>query len=70
METIKFKTNINCGACVAKVTPVLNDNLSIEKWEVDTQNPNKILTVEGQNINQQELMQSLEKIGYKATLAE
>lgn len=70
METIKFKTNINCGACVAKVTPVLNDNLSIEKWEVDTQNPNKILTVEGENINQQELMQSLEKIGYKATLAE
>jgi copper chaperone len=70
METIKFKTNINCDACVAKVTPVLNDNLSIEKWEVDTQNPNKILTVEGENINQQELMQSLEKIGYKATLAE
>ena len=70
METIKFKTNINCDACVAKVTPVLNDNLSIEKWEVDTQNPNKILTVEGENINQQELIQSLETIGYKATLVE
>ena len=70
METIKFKTNINCDACVAKVTPVLNDNLSIEKWKVDTQNPNKILTVEGENINQQELIQSLETIGYKATLVE
>jgi len=70
METIKFKTNINCDACVAKVTPVLNDNLSIEKWKVDTQNPNKILTVEGENINPQELIESLEKIGYKATLTE
>lgn len=70
METIKFKTNINCAACVAKVTPVLNENTSVEKWEVDTQNPDKILTVEGENISQQELIQSLEKIGYKATLAE
>jgi copper chaperone len=70
MKTLKFKTNINCSACVAKVTPVLNENTSVEKWEVDTQNPNKILTVEGENISQQELIQSLEKIGYKATLAE
>ena len=70
METLKFKTNINCDACVAKVTPVLNGNTSVEKWTVDTQNPNKILTVEGQNIDQEKLIQSLEKIGYKATLAE
>lgn len=62
----KFKTNINCDACVAKVTPVLNGNPTIEKWEVDTKNPDKILTVEGENINEQELVQSLEKIGYRA----
>lgn len=62
----KFKTNINCDACVAKVTPVLNGNPTIEKWEVDTKNPNKILSVEGENINEQELIQSLDKIGYRA----
>ena len=62
----KFKTNINCDACVAKVTPVLNGNPTVEKWEVDTKNPDKILTVEGENINEQELVQSLEKIGYRA----
>ncbi len=62
----KFKTNINCDACVAKVTPVLNGNPTIEKWEVDTKNPDKILTVEGENINEQEVIQSLEKIGYRA----
>lgn len=66
MKTLKFKTNINCDACVAKVTPVLNGNPTIEKWEVDTKNPDKILTVEGENINKQELVQSLEKIGYRA----
>lgn len=66
MKTLKFKTNINCDACVAKVTPVLNENTSVEKWEVDTQNPNKILTVEGENINQQNIVDSLARIGYKA----
>ncbi len=46
METVlKFKTSINCGSCVAKVTPRLNDADFIESWEVDTKNPDKILTV-------------------------
>lgn len=66
MKTLKFKTNINCEACVAKVTPVLNGNTSVEKWEVDTKNPSKILTVEGKNITSSEVIQSLAKIGYKA----
>jgi hypothetical protein len=25
MKTLKFKTNINCGGCLAKVTPFLNE---------------------------------------------
>ncbi len=66
MKTLQFKTNINCDACIAKVTPVLNENKSIEKWEVDTKNPSKILTVQGENVISSEVVQSLEKIGYKA----
>jgi copper chaperone len=66
MNTIKFKTNINCSACVAKVTPTLNDQEHIEKWSVDTENPHKILTVEGMNIDEAEVVKSLQKIGYKA----
>lgn len=66
MKILKFKTNINCDACVAKVTPVLDGESSVEKWKVDTKNANKILTVEGENINEQELIESLDKIGYKA----
>ena len=31
MEKLKFKTNINCGGCVAKVTPFLNAETSIDK---------------------------------------
>ena len=39
MKTLKFKTNIKCTGCVAKVTPFLNDEKGIEKWDVDIFNP-------------------------------
>lgn len=65
MNTIKFKTNINCGACVNKVTPVLNSDTNISQWNVDTQHPDKILTVEG-NITADKVVESLKNIGYKA----
>src|SRR5690606_29128046 len=34
--TYQFKTNINCEACVAKVTPTLNNVEGISHWEVNT----------------------------------
>ena len=66
MNTLKFKTSINCSSCVAKVTPVLNDNESIKKWDVDTTNPDKILSIEGENMDEKDIVKSLQKIGYKA----
>ncbi|MFZ9970152.1 MAG: heavy-metal-associated domain-containing protein [Bacteroidia bacterium] len=42
----QFKTNINCGNCIASVTPFLNQIDEIESWKVDTDNPQKILSVE------------------------
>lgn len=46
MNTLKFKTNIKCGACVATVTPHLTQAAGIEHFKVDLQDPNRILTVE------------------------
>jgi len=66
MNTLKFKTSINCSSCVAKVTPVLNAQEDIQNWEVNTENPDKILTVEGQDIDEEDLVRSLQKIGFKA----
>ncbi|MBT9392740.1 hypothetical protein KLP40_06155 [Hymenobacter sp. NST-14] len=45
MDTLHFKTNINCGGCIRAVTPTLNGEKAIAKWEVDTAHPAKILTV-------------------------
>lgn len=64
MKKIQFKSNINCGACVAKVTPVLNNEASIEKWSVDTTDPQKVVTVEGKDPDENAIVINLEKIGY------
>lgn len=66
METLKFKTNIKCGGCIAAVTPHLNALSNIQNWEVDTQNPDKILTIDGEGVNRQEVISTLENAGYKA----
>jgi copper chaperone len=66
METIKFKTNIKCSGCIASVTPALNSLKGLNKWEVDTANEDKILTVEAEEINAQEVSDMVKKAGFTA----
>jgi copper chaperone len=65
METIKFKTTIKCSGCVATATPFLNEALGENNWEVDTNNPSKVLTVSGEK-DQAKIIQVVEKAGFKA----
>lgn len=65
METIKLKTNINCGSCVAKVTPYLNAAPEIEHWQVDTQEVDKILTAEGAGLSAERIAAILAPSGFK-----
>jgi copper chaperone len=66
MKTIALKTNINCSGCVAKVTPVLNETVGKENWNVDTQNPNKILTVTTEKFSEEIIINTVKKAGFKA----
>jgi copper chaperone len=66
METLKFKTNVNCGGCIATITPHLNQVKGIVNWSVDTSNPLKILTVEAPGISPEVIIEVMKKAGYKA----
>ena len=66
MQTLKFKTTINCGGCKAKVTPFLNETKGINKWAVDTDNPMKVLTIETENLASGDIVQVLKKAGFNA----
>ncbi len=66
MSTLKFKTTINCGGCIAKVSPVLNAISAINKWEVDIMSPQKILQVETDTVSPEEIISQLQGAGFKA----
>ncbi|MBN9349228.1 MAG: heavy metal transport/detoxification protein [Chitinophagaceae bacterium] len=66
MSTVKMKTNIMCGSCIQKVTPVMNENFGEGNWKVEITNPKKILTVTSENASQEKIKKALEKVGYKA----
>ena len=69
MKTLKFKTNIKCGGCIETVTPHLDHVNGLESWSVDTQVPEKILTVSGKNDDlAEEVINTLKKAGYNAEL--
>lgn len=65
MKTINFKTNINCSGCIAKVTPLLNSDVEIKNWNVDTNNPEKILSVETEAGNANNIIELIKKAGFK-----
>jgi copper chaperone CopZ len=64
MSTLKFKTSINCANCVRAVTPFLDAEPTVQKWNVDTTNPDKILTVEGENVIPEQVMKAVAQAGF------
>ena len=68
MKVIKLKTNINCGGCIASVTPFLNASPDIKKWEVDTNSPQKVLTVQTENLEANDVKSLVQKAGFKAEI--
>lgn len=65
MSTLRFKTNLNCGQCVATAKPFLDREPSIARWSVDTSVPSKTLTVEGDNISVQAVAAAVAASGFK-----
>src|SRR5947207_1898186 len=66
MSTTKqFRTNLNCGNCVAAVTPYLNGDPAIKSWRVDTANPDKVLTVEGDAVSAEEVTSLVSRAGFR-----
>lgn len=64
-QKFQFKTNINCGGCIKGVTPFLDKAEGIQHWEVDTENPDKILTITSNGITQEQIIETVQKAGFK-----
>ena len=70
MNVIKFKTSLKCGGCVNAIRPYLIKIKEIQTWEVDLNNPDKILSVNTESDTKAEfinsIVSSLKDAGYKA----
>jgi tRNA(Ser,Leu) C12 N-acetylase TAN1 len=69
METTKrtFKTSLNCGNCVSKVQADLDQHESLKSWTVDTNHPDKLLTVEMVQDEPEIVVNLLKRKGFTAT---
>ncbi len=67
MTTLKFKTNLQCNNCVAKVTAILDKLVGSGNWSVDVTDPLKILTIiKTENLSPNEIVEALKSFGYQA----
>lgn len=64
METLKFKTDLHCNHCIATITPYLDDMSEISQWNVDLKDENKTLTVKGDNLSSEKIIDALAQAGY------
>ena len=70
MNTLKFKSNINCTGCLSKVTPVMNDEKAIQQWDVNLEHDDRTLTVETNDLSAEEVQKIVGKVDFKAQLIE
>lgn len=66
MKTYQFRTNINCGGCVAEATGTFSKEQGIHTWSVDTNDPRKVLTVETASLSEAEVLAIVSKAGFRA----
>jgi copper chaperone len=69
MSTKTFKTNIHCSGCLAKATPFLDRTAGEDNWDLDLQNPDKILTVISEDADPDKIELAVKEAGYVAELA-
>jgi copper chaperone CopZ len=67
MSPLRFKTTINCGGCIKAVTPTLNQQVGASHWQVDTNHPDKILTVTSGQVSVAQVLAAVEQAGFKIT---
>ena len=65
METLKFKTNLKCGGCIAAIKPELEKLEGLGPWKVDLTVPDRILEVEAAPDKAVSILEAVKKAGYE-----
>lgn len=69
-EMQKFKTNLQCRNCIRAVSGFLGEIPEITFWEVDTEHPDKVLTVNGEGVSPDSVLAALDEAGFSGEFLE
>ena len=64
MESLTVKTDLHCQHCVDKISPVLDQDQTINNWIVDLDQELKTLEVSGQGVTVDHINKLLGQVGY------
>jgi len=65
--TRTYKTNLRCGACVAAIASLLDSASGIASWKADVDSPDKLLTLEGDDVGRTRVESLIGRAGYQIT---
>jgi hypothetical protein len=60
----RYRTDLHCGACVARVRPLLDAAPDVKRWEADTGSPQTVLAIEGDGITAERVADLIGPAGY------
>lgn len=64
MSEFTFKTNINCNNCIRSVTGFIEEVAQLESWDVNTDHVDKILSVKGEGLSVENVIEAVEDAGF------
>lgn len=64
METRVFRTNLNCGSCIASITPFLDKDPEIDAWEADVEGGMTHLRVSGEAVDIGHIRELVREAGF------
>ncbi len=65
MKTLKFATNISSNEAVEKIKTQLNESDGIVEWNIDLNDPGKILTIRTVNLSSEKISRIISSAGFK-----
>lgn len=66
MEATILKTDLHCAKCVDKIEPFLKEDSSIDNYKFELQHPDKLVTIEGDDLNIETIISRFKEEGYSA----
>jgi hypothetical protein len=63
--TRRYKTNLHCGSCVATLRPVMDGAVGPGAWEVETDSPDKVLSVAEERAGPEKVRELVRQAGFQ-----